>query len=511
MAATLLPEGKQSFQTASGTPAVGWKLATFLAGTNTPATTWQDANQAAPNTNPIIMDARGECSVFFDGAYKLVLRDNLDNVIWTQDNVVTASYSLAGSTGSSLIGFLQFGPGAALRTVQAKLRETISVKDFGAVGNNVADDTAALQAAFNSAATAPRFGGIVLVPNGNYRYTSLSVPDGVSVVGEGEFCSILTCTSLAGAITMGASSSLRRLRVTEGGARTIGPPLVEIDLNGVRLEEIVFQDYTCAVKVGVISGALAVDASLFKVTLRNGKPGTGSFGIYLANFANASVISCLGTGPAAGNQPDSALRINNGDTFFVSDCNFTRLGYGLLMDVPGGLNCYAGRIIGCLFDSAGTLANGTLASAGFIGDAGHIYNLTIADTWFGLSAASGLVVQGNVDGMWLNGNEYMGNANSGLLIISSGVINWSAVGGGAGGNGYAGYRITAASIAWSITNVRSGNVAGRGANGRGLVVEAVAADYYTLSNNVLTGNTVTNLIDSGTGINKYVPAGGNLV
>jgi hypothetical protein len=45
---------------------------------------------------------------------------------------------LAASSGSSLVGFLQSGSGAVPTTVQAKLRETVSVKDFGAVGNPTA-------------------------------------------------------------------------------------------------------------------------------------------------------------------------------------------------------------------------------------------------------------------------------------------------------------------------------------------------------------------------------------
>lgn len=54
---------------------------------------------------------------------------------------------LASSTGASLVGFLQSGVGAVARTVQAKLSETVSVKDFGAVGDGVTDDSAAFIAA----------------------------------------------------------------------------------------------------------------------------------------------------------------------------------------------------------------------------------------------------------------------------------------------------------------------------------------------------------------------------
>jgi hypothetical protein len=78
----------------------------------------------------------------------------------------TAIYAnLASSPGSSLIGFVQSGADAVATTVQAKLRESVSVKDFGAVGDGATDDTAAIQLAIDHAAT---YGYELLFPGGTY-------------------------------------------------------------------------------------------------------------------------------------------------------------------------------------------------------------------------------------------------------------------------------------------------------------------------------------------------------
>jgi hypothetical protein len=59
---------------------------------------------------------------------------------------------------------------------------TLNVRDFGAKGDGVADDTAAFQKALDEAAAAG--GGTVLAPRGNYLFAGhLSVPNAVTLRG----------------------------------------------------------------------------------------------------------------------------------------------------------------------------------------------------------------------------------------------------------------------------------------------------------------------------------------
>lgn len=78
---------------------------------------------------------------------------------------------------SSLDVFIQAGTGAVARSVTSKLRDTVSVKDFGAVGDGVTDDTAAIQATINAVIynnTTNPVNGLkkrVYLPAGKYRIT----------------------------------------------------------------------------------------------------------------------------------------------------------------------------------------------------------------------------------------------------------------------------------------------------------------------------------------------------
>ncbi len=74
-----------------GSPAVGYKLASFLAGTTTPTPLYTSQDQTAQHPNPVILDGNGEAAVWLapNIAYKLVLRTTLDADVWTLDNIQT--------------------------------------------------------------------------------------------------------------------------------------------------------------------------------------------------------------------------------------------------------------------------------------------------------------------------------------------------------------------------------------------------------------------------------------
>jgi hypothetical protein len=89
-----------------------------------------------------------------------------------------------------------------------------AVKAYGAVGNGITNDTAAIQAAIDAL---PAEGGTVYFPEGTYLSAGLTVRSGIELVGAGQHASIISHTSASAHGIYGqdvVGFSMRNLRLT---------------------------------------------------------------------------------------------------------------------------------------------------------------------------------------------------------------------------------------------------------------------------------------------------------
>ena len=232
----------------NGVPLTGGLIYTYAAGTTTPQATYTSNTGGTAQANPIVLDSAGrvpnEIWLTIGLSYKFVLKDSNGVQIGSYDNLSSINdftsvfTTLATSSGSSLIGYTQGSTNAVATTVQSKLREVVSVKDFGAKGDGTTDDTTAIQNAIDYAASLG--GGTVYLPAGNYVVSQLQFKSGqAQVIIEGQVqaytysnyasTSVLTCTTGVWAIRFTENSSccgLRNIGINSNGGVSTSVPYI---------------------------------------------------------------------------------------------------------------------------------------------------------------------------------------------------------------------------------------------------------------------------------------------
>jgi len=165
-------------------------------------------------------------------------------------------FALASADADN-VRYVPAGSGAVTTNVQAKLRETVSVKDFGAVGDGVADDTAAIQAAIN-AALASQTTRTIYFPSGLYSISSplvmgsqMSLKGDVTGLGTG---SGLTAVATRGT-TIRAAIDLNDFMLKNGNISSANPWMY-----GVQIENINF--ISAASGAGVYNNTSGIDYGL---------------------------------------------------------------------------------------------------------------------------------------------------------------------------------------------------------------------------------------------------------
>lgn len=145
--ASLLPVPKARFFDANGEPLAGGKVFTYQAGTNVLQSSYTDQSGLVANTNPVILDARGEANIWLVGTYKVVLQDSAGVQQWSVDNIQDIQTAIGGAygniqnvwagTSSGTANMLTLSPSPALTSIPVGQRIRFNVFQNNTAGATV--------------------------------------------------------------------------------------------------------------------------------------------------------------------------------------------------------------------------------------------------------------------------------------------------------------------------------------------------------------------------------------
>lgn len=298
---------KHQFFDNAGLLAAGYKLYTYLAGSLTPATTWQDQGLLSANTNPVVLDARGECSIWLDNSkeYKFILKTSSDVSVWTVDDISGPVSSLdTGSTGwlTSISGtnvILATSPTIAAYSAGQTVRFVSSGANTSTVTINI-----------NS------LGAKAITKNGTTALVSGDIPAGavVELVYDGvQFQMVALPKALSSGAFATVGTAAGNLLALDGSAKIPTVDGSQITGIGTQVQPI---------SASVAANALTISASALSLDFRSATLGSGT----VTNVRGAPANLVISSGSSLGTVSAKLSRIailamNNAGTIELAAVN----------------------------------------------------------------------------------------------------------------------------------------------------------------------------------------------
>ena len=208
-------------------------------------------------TLSVAANSKNNTQVHVDGVYQNKAGYSLNGAVVTFSEapplnaaieVVSGDSISEGSTAnSSAVDYNQGGVGAVNTTVQAKLQETVSVKDFGAVGDGATDDSAAIQAAIDTKSA-------VYFPDGTYLTSSTITFSGYEILFgssslNAQGGSVISYSGTGNAFANATPGTriwdvnFKNIRVVATNASNAGDGLAFTDINRFTIENVWVQGF----------------------------------------------------------------------------------------------------------------------------------------------------------------------------------------------------------------------------------------------------------------------------
>lgn len=432
-------------------------------------------------------------AIYADTDYSQTVKNQLGTLV-----VYSPRPSSAYNLGYNILNVYPAG------TIGAKLKESISVKDFGAYGDDVHDDTIAIQAAVTYVQN--QGGGEIFFPHGTYKITSAIAITGntVSMRGGTRFTTLIKQYTLnAEVLTVtGGYFTFRSMGISYSGTPTAGANAIHLSTSSAiyaGLFDFVVRSSWIAVLVDGNSASHKItDFDLFDYGSCGILLSSGALDIFVHNFTmNAGSTTRGLSGGIRLQDFCEAVLISSGDILLGK--------YSLTIDasayVAGSRPAY-NRFSNVYFDSSsdGSVINNTVLTkfegCWFSGGRTNVTpgltisqsdDLVFTDTDFFNCGSHGCQVNAlAVHTRFLNGCTFDSNSATAGAGVAHGLIFASNTGN------------------FVVQGVKARNGLYTGQQGYGILVGAGTSVNYTIADNDLTNNLTGSLSDGGSGSVKTI-------
>lgn len=379
------------------------------------------------------------------------------------------------------------------RSIGDKLRESVSVKDFGAVGDGVTDDTAAIQAAINASDS-------IFIPSGDYKITAvLSIPSYKKIYGDGRQLTKIQPSSLDIPVFSGESGAvhveINSLSIGYSASGLGGSNAIE--MNGAfywYIEDLYITNAHTAIMMQSNSNSVIVS----DVVIIN----SSASGIHVKDSANILLVNSMVLNDDTSRCALGCIRLEN----FAEGCNFVTLHtyqgkYPLVTEAAiNGLGTRPAynKFHACYFDAASNPA--------LIEEAAE---LDFTDCWFSNRPGHGAYVKDST-GIKFTGGGAINCGSHGLLVDTGSshvtISNFSAKGNSTVlADAYDGIAIGAGVSKFVIDNCQATNEGVYFGNQRhGIHVFSGGSNHFSITNNIVTGNGSSGIFDESSGTRKHI-------